>query len=254
MRLRALFLRLSASGFALLLLESAGAQVAAPAIARLSPSAPPVEVVDPEERISGNATTGLVLVHREDAIGHDRLWAYLSPPVANKLELTLSSVDGRYYAEVEYAPPSATVGWVALDLSLREFAFLEDNYNDPLSEIAALLADADGPRFYPVRWAGRHAAASGRAPSPPTADDRLRLYMNTERASAFVVVDDDPAPCRSASTVSSFKFNAICELKLGDITSGSSEGGAHIANAIQVFRRAGVRSLEPVTLDLQIRY
>ena len=254
MTLPGLVLKLSAPALALLLLQAAGAQVAAPAIARLSPAAPPLEVVDPEERISGNATTGLVLVDTGDVIGHDRLWAYLSPPVADKLELKLSSVDGRYYAEVAYAPPPASEGWVALDLSLREFSFLENNYKDPLNEIAALLSDADRPRFYPVRWAGRHAAAAGRPPKAPTADDTLRVYMNTERATAFVVVDDDPAYCDDASTVSGFKFNAICKLKLGDITSPSSDGDGHVASAIQIFRRAGVRSLQPVTLDVQIRY
>jgi hypothetical protein len=213
-----------------------------------------VEIVDPQERISGNVMTGLVLVHGDDAIGHDRLWAYLSEPVSKKLELRISSIDGRYYAEVEYDASAQPPGWVALDLSLREFSFLEDNYEDPLSEIAAVLSDADEPRFYPVRWATSHETAAGPPPEPPKDSDPIRVYMNTERATAFVVVGGNPAYCRDASTVSGFKFNAICDMSLGDIRNAEPEGGYHVVNGIEVFRRAGIRSLAPVTLDVLIRY
>jgi hypothetical protein len=223
-------------------------------IARLAPAAPPVEIVDPEERISGNAATGLVLVHADDAIGANRLWAYLSEPVAKKLKLKISSIDGRYYAEVDYDTGAQQPGWVALDLSLRAFSFLEDNYDDPMSEIAALLSDADEPHFYPVRWGSSHGTTTGPAPEPPGDDDPLRVYMNTERATAFVVVDGNPAYCRDASTVSGFKFNAICDMALGDIRNAEPQNGRRVVSAIEVFRRAGIRSLAPVTLDVVIRY
>jgi hypothetical protein len=73
------------------------AQPAAP-IPRLAPAGAPVEFIDPSDRISGNATTGLVLVQPNDVMGADRLWAYLSEPVSPKLKLKISSNDGRYYA------------------------------------------------------------------------------------------------------------------------------------------------------------
>lgn len=222
-------------------------------VPRLSPSGTPVEIVDTSERISGNATTGLVLVRPADKIGHDRLWAYLSEPVAPKLTLTISSIDGRYYAEVEYATGGGKPGWVALDLSLKEFAFLEKNYPDPLSEIAPLLSDADGPRFYPVRWASSHGSATA-PPGPPKDADSLRVYMNTERAQAFVVVNGNPSYCREASAVSGFKFNALCDVTLGDVRNAQLEGGRHVVDAIEVFRRAGVRTLAPVTVDVKIKY
>ena len=255
--------------------------VAAPSVfaqvPRLAPVAPPIEVVDPSERISGNAargqrvpelqarvvdpserisgnaTTGLVLLQDGDTIGADRLWAYLSAPVSAKLKLRISSIDGRYYAEVDYATGSQQPGWVALDLSLREFSFLEDNYDDPMSEIAALLSDADAPRFYPVRWGTPHRAAAP-PPAPPKDTDPLRLYMNTERAQAFVVVDGAPSYCRDASAVSGFKFNAICDLALGDLRHPAADASESVVNGIEVFRRSGVRTLAPLTLDVLIRY
>jgi len=223
------------------------------AVPRLAPVGSPVEIVDTSERISGNATTGLVFIQPSDKIGYDRLWAYLSEPVSPKLKLKISSIDGRYYAEVEYATNPAQPGWTALDLSLHEFKFLEQNYKDPMSEIAALLGDADGPRFYPVRWASSHDAAAA-APDPPKDTDPLRVYMNTERATAFVVVKGSPTYCRDASAVSGFKFNAICDMTLADVRNAELEGGRHVVDAIEVFRRSGVRTLAPVTVDVKIKY
>jgi hypothetical protein len=241
--------RLASCAAAVLVTVPASAQVV-----RLAPVGTPVEVVDPSERISGNAAAGVVLVQDGDVIGSDRLWAYLSDPVAAQLKLRISSIDGRYYAEVDYATGSQQPGWVALDLSLREFSFLETNYSDPLSEIAALLSDAETPRFYPVRWAAPHRASGAALPAPPKDSDPLRIYMNTERAQAFVVVDGAPAYCRDASAVSGFKFNAICETRLGDLRAPGAAGGENVVSGVEVFRRSGVRTLAPLALNVQIRY
>jgi hypothetical protein len=223
-------------------------------VARLEPVAQPVELVDPSERISGNAAAGVVLVHTGDRIGSDRLWAYLSDPVSDELKLRISSIDGRYYAEVDYAADPSSRGWVALDLSLREFSFLETNYADPLSEIAAILSDADTPRFYPVRWGEPHRPPRAVAPDPPRDDDPLRVYVNTERAEAFVVVDDAPAYCRAASAVSGFKFNAICDVTLGAVRLRDGPAGQNVVDGVEVFRRSGVRALAPLKIDVRIRY
>jgi len=234
-----------------------GLLAAAPAAAqtaRLAPVGKVVEVVDPSERISGNAAAGIVLVQGGDTIGSDRLWAYLSEPVPAKMKLRLSSIDGRYYAEVDYATSEARTGWVALDLSLRQFAFLEQNYREPMNEIAALLSDAETPRFYPVRWASSHYAPDAPPPAPPKDTDPLRIYMNTERAQAFVVVDGSPAYCRDASAVSGFKFNAICDMELGDLRLPEASNGQSVVEGLEVFRRSGVRTLAPLALDVRIRY
>jgi hypothetical protein len=78
--------------------------------------------------------------------------------------------------------------------------------------------------------------------------------MNTERAQAFVVVNGNPSYCREASAVSGFKFNAICDMTLGDVRNAQIEGGRHVVDGIEVFRRSGVRTLAPVTVDVKIRY
>jgi hypothetical protein len=222
-------------------------------IARLAPAAPPVEIVDPSERISGNATPGLVIVHEGDKIGADRLWAYLSEPVATNLKLRISSIDGRYYAEVDYATATQATGWVALDLGLRSFSFLERNYTKPLNQIAAVLSDADGPRLYPLRWAAPHRGVTA-PPAPPKDDDPLRIYMNTERATAFVVVDGQPSYCRDASEVSGFKFNALCDVALGALRLPADDGAARVVEGVAVLRRQGVRTLAPLNVDVRIRY
>jgi hypothetical protein len=221
---------------------------------RLTPAAPPVEVVDPSERISGNAAVGLAFVQSSDTIGSDRLWAYLSPPVAQKLKLKISSIDGRYYAEVDYVTgPTPQAGWVALDLSLRSFSFVEKNYTNPMNEVAVLLGDADTSRVYPVRWGAPHAAAA-KPPASPQDADAIRVYMNTERAQAFLVFGGKPTYCRDASAVSGFKFNALCDATLGALRQTEAAPGQRIVNGVDVYRRAGVRTLAPVTLDVTIQY
>ncbi len=223
-------------------------------VPRLSPAAPPLEVVDPSERISGNAAVGLGFVLGSDAIGSDRLWAYISPPVAKKLKLTISSIDGRYYAEVDYVTSAGQQpGWVALDLTLRSFSFVEKNYSNPMNEIAVLLGDADTSRVYPVRWGEPHSKAA-KTPPVPQDSDAIRVYMNTERARAFLVVGGAPVYCRDASSVSGFKFNAICETTLGTLKQKDAAPGQRIVNGVEVFRRSGVRTLAPVTLDIAIQY
>lgn len=226
---------------------------AAAQVARLAPARPAVEVVDPSERISGNAAAGVVLVRDGDKIGSDRLWAYLSEPVPATLKLRISSIDGRYYAEIDYATAAQKAGWVALDLSLNRFSFLEENYDDPLSEIAALLSAGDEPRFYPLRWGAPHRTQSA-PPEAPKDTDPLRVYVNTERAQAFVVVDGGPAYCRDASAVSGFKFNAICDVALGDVRNPAGDAPGSVVSGIEVFRRSGVRTLAPLALDVLIRY
>ena len=238
-------------GWNLLMLIAPAAHAQVP---RLSPAAPPIEIVDPSERISGNAAVGLGFVLGSDAIGSDRLWAYLSPPVAQKLKLKISSIDGRYYAEVDYVTTSGQrPGWVALDLTLRSFSFVEKNYASPMNEIAVLLGDADTSRVYPVRWSEPHSKAA-KTPAVPEDGDMIRVYMNTERAQAFLVVDGTPAYCRNASSVSGFKFNAICETTLGTLKQKDAPPGQRIVNGVEVFRRSGVRTLAPVTLDIAIQY
>jgi hypothetical protein len=228
------------------------AALAAPSaaqVARLAHTGTPVEVVDPSERISGNAAAGVVLVQDGDRIGSDRLWAYLSEPVPAEVKLRISSIDGRYYAEIDYTTASQKAGWVPLALPLNQFSFLEKTYGEPLREIAALLGAADEPKFYPLRW-----GEPGAPPPTPKDTDPLRVYVNTERAQAFVVVDGGPAYCRDASAVSGFKFNAICDVALGDVRAPTADGGGALVSGIEVFRRSGVRTLAPLALDVLIRY
>jgi hypothetical protein len=245
--------RIPSAAWVLSSIAAVAALPAAAQVTRLAPVGEPVEVVDPSERISGNAAAGVVLVQDGDTIGSDRLWAYLSEPVPKELKLRISSIDGRYYAEVDYTTASQESGWVALDLPLNQFSFLEKNYKDPLSEIAALLGAADEPRFYPLRWGAPHRTAAA-PPQPPKDTDPLRVYENTERAQAFVVVDGGPAYCRDASAVSGFKFNAICDVALGDVRNATPDAGRNIVSGIEVFRRSGVRTLAPLALDVMIRY
>jgi hypothetical protein len=231
---------------------------AAPARLALAQDSKPVEHIDPTELISGSAATGLVLYPTSNGmaprarIGRDRLWAFLPPASApgskedalpDALKLEISSIDGRYYAELDYTTAGHQGRWVALDLSSLRFAFLEEQYKEPQNEIAVLLRDREGKRFYPVTW----GEPFPNQPEKPALADVLRLYMNTERASAFLLVDKTPTPCKDASSVSAFKFNAICEVPIGHLSRMPESANQ---NAVDVYRRSGVRALSPISVNV----
>ena len=117
-----------------------------------------------------------------------------------------------------------------------------------------MLGAADEPRFYPVRWGAPHRAAAAAPPDRAQGHGSLRVYVNTERAQAFVVVDGGPAYCRDASAVSGFKFNAICESRSATCVMPAAGDGKSVVRGIEVFRRSGVRTLAPLALDVLIRY
>ena len=89
----------------------------------------------------------------------------------------ISSIDGRlrYYAEVDYVTsPGQQPGWVALDLTLKSFSFVEKNYSSPMNEVAVLLSDADTSRVYPVRGAHPMQQPRRRHRRPPHRKTRTR--------------------------------------------------------------------------------
>ncbi len=164
-------------------------------VTRLAPAGPVVEVVDPSERISGNAAAGVVLVQDGDTIGSDRLWAYLSEPVPAESQAAHQQHRrpllrrGRLHDRVA----AGRLGGARF-AACSQFSFLEKNYKDPLSEIAALLGAADEPRFYPLRWGAPHraaaappAAAEGHRPAARLREHRARAGVRRRRRRAGVL-------------------------------------------------------------------
>ena len=78
--------------------------------------------------------------------------------------------------------------------------------------------------------------------------------MNTERAQAFLVVGGEPRVLPRRVSRFRFKFNAICETTLGTLKQKDAAPGQRVVNGMDVYRRAGVRTLAPVTLDVTIQY
>lgn len=217
----------------------------------------PIELVDTEERISGNATTGLTIVYERFEPDRDNLWAYIGAPVPAAVEVQISSVDGRYVARLEYDTHAIEPGWTALALDLERFSVLRAYDSE---RVAALLIDRDGTTVFPLWWGPRHRDLDSTDALPAlTAATLLRAYVNTERATAFVVALDDgaetPVVCRDVPGGSGFKFNALCEVSLGGISYRRGAPDAPVVvDGFDVLRRAGTRSLSPIPVTLSIEY
>ena len=59
------------------------------------------EALDPQERISGQNPVGVVMVGSGDHVSPRALYAF-APGWAGELQLSISTVDGRYLAEPKY--------------------------------------------------------------------------------------------------------------------------------------------------------
>ena len=214
----------------------------------LQPADDPIEVVDALERISGNAATGVAFMSGDgenSRIRRDNLWVYLPEKVPEAIQLRMASIDGRYVSEASFETSHLTGPlWVALALEKYASLGFLDRYDRHDEEVAVLVSSADNSRYYPALWGRSHSAD---APEPPTGNERLRVYVNTERAAAFVVGDDEVAQCMNTSSTASFKFNALCDISLGKLRRVEQEDGNPVG-VIEIHRRVGMRSLGEIIL------
>lgn len=215
------------------------------------------EVLDPKERISGDAAVGISFLV-PDKGGDSRkkpdldigvVYAYFYDKPIGALQTTLTTVDGRYFAEFETS--ASRIGkddWAELTLRLKSGkplskGFLEDNY-DRDREIAILVTDSGDPdndiakKSFPVRW-GR-----------PCATDEIRIRVNAEGADAYVVrfIENSNgkrkgalARCDEASDKSQFKFDYNCDMRIEDMQQ---------LKALQVIRKRGSTYEKPIPIAL----
>ena len=215
------------------------------------------ETLDPKERISGDAAVGISFVVPDDQGGTGKkpkldigvVYAYFYEKPLGVLQTTMTTVDGRYFAEFETSASSIRKNaWAELTLKLKggkpmSKSFLEDNY-DRDREIAILVTDSGDPdnriakKSFPVRW-GR-----------PCATDEIRIRVNAEGADAYVVrflenSNGKPkgalARCDEASEKSRFKFDYNCDMRIEDMQQ---------LKALQVIRKRGSTYEKPIPIAL----
>lgn len=188
------------------------------------------EFVDHQERISGGAAVGVAFYDDKDVVAVDSVYALISAPGANHLEMQLATVDGRYLAVFDYEQDEPLSGWVHLNLSLTRPEILE-NYT--ASEVALLVSNADSPIVYPARW-GNSAET-----------DTIRIYVNTEGATTYFPTFDLAQQkmvarmCERVSGKTAFKFDRACNVPTSDIgennlVSISRKRGASFGRPIEV--------------------
>jgi hypothetical protein len=212
-----------------------------------------IEIVDGKERISGGATTGVAFVHGSAPIGANNLWTYLPKLGPSTVRLQISSVDGRYFAEQKYRTLGRS-GWVPLRLStLTQLNFLRRYDKEQLRDVAVLIAGvgAEESRYFPAWWGPAHDAAGVGAQLPVLQkDDKLRVYVNTERATAFTVADGKTSVCTETPASSSFRFNAYCDVSLGVFRAPPASGEP--PGKLEVHRRSGMRSIGSIVLTVSV--
>jgi hypothetical protein len=210
------------------------------------------ETLDPKERISGDAAVGINFIlpgngggsGKKSKLELDAVYAYFYDEPHGVLQTTLTTVDGRYFAEFETSDSGIRKDdWAKLTLTRKDgqplnTEFLEQNY-DKDREIAILVTDSSTPaKSFPVRW------------GEPCATDEVRIRVNAEGADAYVVrfVENSGgkrkgalARCSEASDKSRFKFDYNCDMRIEDMQD---------LKALQVIRKRGSTYEKPIPIAL----
>lgn len=251
--------KLSSSGIIVRYLAAGAALAAAMPLALVADAQEPVqltmegeETLDPKERISGDAAVGINFIlpgngggsGKKSGLQLDAVYAYFYDEPHGVLQTTLTTVDGRYFAEFETSySGNLKNDWAKLTLTRKDGQplntdFLERNY-DKDREIAILVTDSSKPaKSFPVRW------------GEPCATDKVRIRVNAEGADAYVVrFVEKPggnrkgtlARCAEASDKSQFKFDYNCDMQLADIAE---------LETLQVIRKRGSTYEKPIPIAL----
>lgn len=212
------------------------------------------EYLDPKERVSGDAAVGIsyLVPDGQGGAGEEAdigvVYAYFYDKPYGDLQTTLTTVDGRYFAEFETSASRIRKdAWAELTLKLKDGKplstdFLEDRY-DRDREIAILVTDSSTPaKSFPVRW------------GEPCATDTIRIRVNAEGADAYVVRfvkqgDEKPkgalARCDEASGKPQFKFDHNCDMRVEDMQQ---------LEELQVIRKRGSTYEKPISIALNDFY
>jgi hypothetical protein len=188
-----------------------------------------IEIIDPNEPISGEGVVGVTLNKNKSEYEKDKneydlkaVYVYFTNIPSGPLQATLTTVDGRYNFSATPKCPhkdlAESTKWAHLELKKEEsepldVGFLERYFSDEdLGGIAILVTDDLGT-IYPVLWG-----------KPEMSEDLdLEIRVNAEGADAFYVRFEDkdkeigrPIQCEEASKRSGFKFDQYCRMAWKD--------------------------------------
>jgi hypothetical protein len=192
------------------------------------------EFVDPKERISGGAVVGAVYLDDGAAIDLDAVYAHFPVEFEAPVEAQISTVDGRYLAELISDGAISASGWQRLELSTRQHGFL-DAYGP--EQVAILIIDADTGAVIPARWGA------------PGSTEYVRFQLNAEGANAYFVFYDEnddarPMRCAGAPGTSSFKFDQVCDVPTEQIRDDRG--------FVNVKRKRGIDWGRPIEINVAV--
>lgn len=189
-----------------------------------------IEIIDPNEPISGGDVVGVSLIKNKAAydkndIEYDleAVFVHFTNIPSGPLQATLTTVDGRYNftatPKCPHANMTESTKWVHLELEEEKKGSLNAGFlkryfsNSDLGGIAILVTDDLGT-IYPVLWG-----------NPDESEDLdLEVRVNAEGADAFYIryTDKDgketarQIQCEEASKRSGFKFDQYCRMAWED--------------------------------------
>jgi hypothetical protein len=230
-----------------------------------------IEVIDPNEMVSGGAVVGINFHAKEDVFDLNAVYVYFTDEPSEFIKAQLTTVDGRYVFEADPTHPTENLKgqWRRLSLKHRfeengskverplNAAFLNENYNkengnkdgdeDLDREIAILVTDSNH-RAFPVRWGVKCET------------EIIRIRVNAEGADAYFIKlddrddrnDDEPdatlVECDEASEKSLFKFDHNCDMRWQDVQYLAQNSATK--GEIQIIRKRGATYDESIPVKI----
>lgn len=200
-----------------------------------------VEVIDPQERISGGAVTGVSFGDTGPTgkvVVNNDLWAFfggVGDAGISEVRVQVTTIDGRYLAtfnsEIQDPPIK---GWRQLKPDIEHGKFLSNYSTDKIAVLVTSETPGGDAVNYPARWGLCDLK-------------EVQVFVNVEGADAiFEALGDDGQwqhhACRNAGK-KSFKFDRICSVPVSHFREYDN---------VEILRKRGARYARSIVVRVPV--
>lgn len=167
------------------------------------------EFHNPVNPVRGEAVIGVALVPTEVEQAGKSVAVQIPQPFTGEIRLETATADGRFRGEGTFIGSSNGNEWITLELAAPSKPDGGSQLVRPVGAATlALSARGASGELFVSRW-GTEA--------PKSAQEKVRLYVNSRRADMFLRAGSTVVPCKSNGVSQPVRFDTYCDVLLADI-------------------------------------
>jgi hypothetical protein len=209
------------------------------------------EHVDPAMPVNSVSAVGLALAANTSADATlsqpAKIWVYLPDEVTGTIEVRITTMDGRYVGQLEFALLSGPGGWeeIDLDTKVKQRDEILRQYTRHQLAYAVTIKQGDNGPWLPVASA-----------NPTNSESAMKSAVLLNSAGAESVFYSHPKTktrirCKPVTGPRPRHFNTACEIGLNELLALSSGSPSSSPQELIIMRASGTRYLDPITLTLR---